>query len=164
MNIIVTGCNGQLGNEGRHLAAFHPEHHYMFTDCRELDICDEPAVNVVVEERQADCIINCAAFTAVDKAESDEAEALKLNGVAPGCLARTVERRGGIMIQISTDYVFDGTACVPYSENMPACPRSVYGRTKLIGEKAVLEGCRRSVILRTSWLYSPYGRNFVKTL
>lgn len=164
MNILVTGSNGQLGNEMRNLAAAHPEYRYIFTDYRELDICDAHAVDAAIEETQADCVVNCAAFTAVDRAESEEAAALKLNGEAPGCLARAIERRGGMMIQISTDYVFDGTAHVPYREDAAPCPRSVYGRTKLLGEKAVLEGCRRSVILRTAWLYSPYGSNFVKTM
>lgn len=164
MNILVTGCNGQLGTEVRNLAATHSRHHYIFTDYQELDICDEQAVEAAVEQTQADCIVNCAAFTAVDKAESEEAAARRLNADAPGYLARAIDRRGGTMIQISTDYVFDGTAHVPYREDDAPCPQSAYGRTKLLGEKAVLEGCRRAAVVRTAWLYSPYGNNFVKTM
>lgn len=164
MNILVTGCNGQLGNEVQNLARENPAHRYVFTDVAELDICDEAAVNDMVAREKIDCVINCAAYTAVDKAESNEAFALKLNADAPGYLAAAVEKRGGMMVQISTDYVFDGTNFKPYREDDPTHPVSAYGRTKLAGEEAVMNGCRRAVVLRTAWLYSPYGNNFVKTM
>ena len=164
MNILVTGCNGQLGHEVQNLSVEHNTHRFIFTDVAELDICDEAAVVETVEREAVDCIINCAAYTAVDKAEGDEAMAKRLNADAPGILARAVEKRKGIMIQISTDYVFDGTGCVPYREDMPTCPCSAYGRTKLEGENQALSACRQTVILRTAWLYSPYGNNFVKTM
>ena len=164
MNILVTGCNGQLGHEVQNLAKLHAEHRYIFTDVAELDICDEEAVDRMVEKEAVDCIINCAAYTAVDKAEANEAIADKLNAVAPKFLAHAVNKRGGVMVQISTDYVFDGTGCIPYREEMKTCPNSVYGRTKLKGEEAVFANCERTVVLRTAWLYSPYGNNFVKTM
>ena len=164
MNILVTGCKGQLGREVQRLAQSHPTHHYIFTDVEELDITDANAVDTLMEREAVDCVINCAAYTAVDRAEGDEAKAQLLNATAPGFLARAVAQRGGAMIHISTDYVFDGTAHTPYTEDRPVCPVSAYGRTKLAGERAVVAACPRSVILRTAWLYSPYGNNFVKTM
>ena len=164
MNILVTGCNGQLGKEVQNLSEMHPEHRYVFTDVAELNITNDEAVKAIVDKENIDCIINCAAYTAVDKAESDETFAYKLNATAPGYLAAAVQRNGGIMIHISTDYVFNGKGYLPYREDMQPNPQSAYGRTKLAGEKAVTENCERSVILRTAWLYSPYGRNFVKTM
>ncbi|MBP3774940.1 MAG: dTDP-4-dehydrorhamnose reductase [Bacteroidaceae bacterium] len=164
MNILITGSNGQLGTELRLLAQQHPEHRYVFTDIQELDITHEAAVQALVEQEQVDCIINCAAYTAVDKAESDPALCTLLNATAPALLAAAMEQRGGIMLHISTDYVFDGTAHVPYTEDAPTHPQSTYGRTKLMGEEAVRQACRRSIILRTAWLYSPWGNNFVKTM
>lgn len=163
-NILVTGCNGQLGSELRFLSAERQDFHFCFTDIEELDITDEQAVNRYVQEQEIDCIVNCAAFTAVDLAESKADFCDVLNHQAPGILARAVATRGGSMIQISTDYVFDGTAHVPYRESDPVSPVSVYGRTKLAGEQAVLEACPKTVIIRTAWLYSSYGKNFVKTM
>ncbi len=164
MKILVTGCNGQLGHEVRNLAAGCDRHQYHFTDIDELDVCNAEAVNDFVDRNGIDCVINCAAYTAVDKAESDDALAMRLNACSPGILARAVARNNGMMVHISTDYVFDGTGHVPYREDMPVSPVSVYGRTKWIGENRALEACRRTVILRTAWLYSPYGNNFVKTM
>lgn len=164
MNILVTGCNGQLGTEIRLLSTQYPEHHYFFTDVAELDITDEVAIHTFVEREQVDCIINCAAYTAVDKAEDNVVMARRLNAEAPGLLAQAVAARGGVMIHISTDYVFDGSSCKPYTEDVSPCPQSVYGQTKLEGERAVLAACPQSVILRTAWLYSPWGNNFVKTM
>ena len=140
-NILVTGCNGQLGNEMQLLAAGHPEFNYFFTDVKELDITDEKAVKSFVGMHEIDCIVNCAAYTAVDKAESDEAFCDLLNHTAPGYLAKAVHERGGCMIQVSTDYVFDGTAHIPYREEEPTCPATAYGRTKLAGEEAVMRNC-----------------------
>ena len=163
-NILVTGCNGQLGNEMQLLSAGHPDFNYFFTDVKELDITDENAVKAFIEANSIDCVVNCAAYTAVDKAEADEARADVLNHVAPGYLARAVHARGGQMVHVSTDYVFDGTAHVPYREDAPTCPATAYGRTKLAGEEAVKQECPESAIIRTAWLYSTFGNNFVKTM
>ncbi len=163
-NILLTGCNGQLGNEMRLLSAARPQFNYSFTDVEELDITDEGAVREFVGKHETDCIVNCAAYTAVDRAEGDEARCDLLNHVAPGYLAEAIHARGGRMIQISTDYVFDGTANVPYREEDRACPATAYGRTKLAGEEAVMRGCPESVVIRTAWLYSRFGNNFVKTM
>ncbi len=164
MNILITGCNGQLGNEMQLLEGRHPEYKYWNTDVEELDITNREAVLAFVDEHAIDGIVNCAAYTAVDRAEENEALAHMLNAVAPGYLADAVERRGGWMIQISTDYVFDGTNHRPYVETDAVCPNSVYGRTKLEGEQRVQQLCSRSVIIRTAWLYSTFGNNFVKTM
>ncbi len=164
MNILITGCNGQLGNEMQLQARRHQQHNCFFTDVEELDITDEPAVVNFVAHQSIDCIVNCAAYTAVDKAESNPDLCDLLNHVAPGYLAAAVQRRGGSMVQISTDYVFDGTNHIPYTEDEPTCPNSVYGRTKLAGEQEVLSKCQRSMIIRTAWLYSTFGNNFVKTM
>ena len=163
-NILVTGCNGQLGNEMQLLSAGHPDFNYFFTDVKELDITDENAVKAFIEANSIDCVVNCAAYTAVDKAEADEARADVLNHLAPGYLARAVHARGGQMVHVSTDYVFDGTAHVPYREDAPTCPATAYGRTKLAGEESVKRECPESAIIRTAWLYSTFGNNFVKTM
>ena len=163
-NILITGCNGQLGNEMQLQAKAHPEFKFFFTDVKELDITDEQAVTNFIHDNVIDCVVNCAAYTAVDKAEADEARADMLNHVAPGFLARAVGRQGGCMVHVSTDYVFDGTAHIPYREDAATCPDTVYGRTKLAGEKAVMEECPRTAIVRTAWLYSTFGNNFVKTM
>ena len=164
MNILITGCNGQLGNEMQLLEKLHPAHTYFNTDVAELDITDETAIGKFVEENQIDGIVNCAAYTAVDKAEDNPDFCRLLNTVAPGYLAAAVEKRGGWMVQISTDYVFDGTKHTPYVETDPPCPDSVYGSTKLAGELAVSKLCKRTMIIRTAWLYSTFGNNFVKTM
>ena len=164
MNILVTGCNGQLGNEMQLLESRHPEHSFYNTDVEELDITDREAVNAFVEHNQIDGIVNCAAYTAVDKAEDNESLCDLLNHVAPGYLAEAIEKRGGWIVQVRTDYVFDGTQHTPYVETDPVCPNSVYGRTKLAGEEAVLKACSRAMIIRTAWLYSTFGNNFVKTM
>lgn len=163
-NILITGCNGQLGNEMQLLAAGNPQFNYFFTDVAELDITNEQAVNAYVNEHEIDCIVNCAAFTAVDKAESNEQLCDVLNHVAPGYLAKAINQRNGYIIQVSTDYVFDGTNHTPYREDEPTCPASVYGRTKLAGEEVVLTSCPKAMIIRTAWLYSTFGNNFVKTM
>ncbi len=164
MNILITGCNGQLGNEMQLLEGRYPQHTFFNTDVNELDITNQEAIAAFVNTHEIDGIVNCAAYTAVDKAESNTELCTLLNSSAPGYLAKAVEQRGGWMIQISTDYVFDGTSHVPYVETAPVCPNSVYGRTKLEGEIAVRESCKRSVIIRTAWLYSTFGNNFVKTM
>ena len=164
MNILVTGCNGQLGNEIQLLDKGNGKHVFFNTDVNELDITDENAINAFVDANNIDGIINCAAYTAVDKAESNEALCHTLNATAPGYLAAAMGRRGGWMVQVSTDYVFDGTKHTPYSETDPTCPDSVYGRTKLEGEQLVRQHCERAMIVRTAWLYSIFGNNFVKTM
>ena len=164
MNILITGCNGQLGNEMQLLEKENPQHTFFNTDVAELDITDQKAIESFVEENQIDGIVNCAAYTAVDKAEENEALCDLLNHVAPGYLAAAIQKRGGWMIQVSTDYVFDGTNHRPYVETDPVCPNSVYGRTKLAGEEAVQQACSNAMIIRTAWLYSTFGNNFVKTM
>mgnify|MGYP000031274412 FL=1 len=164
MNILVTGANGQLGNEMQVLARENLQHTYFFTDVQELDICDEQAVYAYVSEHKIDIIVNCAAYTAVDKAEDNVELCDKLNNIAPGYLARAAQANGAAMIQVSTDYVFDGTAHIPYTEEEPTCPASVYGSTQLAGEQNVMDHCEKAMVIRTAWLYSIYGNNFVKTM
>ena len=163
-NILITGANGQLGNEMRLQAIENPAYNCFFTDVAELDICDEKAVMEYVEAHQIDVIVNCAAYTAVDKAEDNQELCDRLNHWAPGYLARAAASRGGAFIQVSTDYVFDGTAHIPYREDDATCPNSVYGSTKLAGEEEALKYCSQTMIIRTAWLYSTFGNNFVKTM
>ena len=164
MNILITGCNGQLGNEMQLLEKENPQHTYFNTDVAELDITNREAIRQFVDDHQIDGIVNCAAYTAVDKAEENEELARLLNSVAPGYLAEAVEARGGWLIQISTDYVFDGTNHTPYTPDEPTCPNSVYGRTKLEGEVQAVQACQHTMIIRTAWLSSTFGNNFVKTM
>ena len=164
MRILITGCNGQLGNEMQLLEKTNPQHTYFNTDVDELDITDQKAVETFVSENNIEGIVNCAAYTAVDKAEDNQELCRMLNTVAPGYLAAAVGKRGGWIIQVSTDYVFDGTKHTPYVETDPVCPNSVYGSTKLDGEESVLKACQNTMIIRTAWLYSTFGNNFVKTM
>ena len=164
MNILVTGCNGQLGNEMQLLEKENPQHTYFNTDVAELDITNQEAIEQYVASHEIDGIVNCAAYTAVDKAEDNEEFCSVLNSIAPAYLAAAIEKRGGWMIQISTDYVFDGTQHTPYVEDDDTCPNSVYGKTKLVGELNVQKLCKQSMIIRTAWLYSTFGNNFVKTM
>lgn len=163
-NILITGCNGQLGNEMQLQAKLYNQYNFIFTDIDELDITDSEKINKFVDDNSIDCIVNCAAYTAVDKAEDNEELCNLLNNLAPGYLANAINRRGGSMIQISTDYVFDGTNHTPYTEEQPTSPNSVYGKTKLAGEQNVQKECPSSMIIRTAWLYSTFGNNFVKTM
>ena len=164
MKILITGCNGQLGNEMQLLEKDNPQHTYFNTDVAELDITDAAAIEKFVNENEIDGIVNCAAYTAVDKAEDNQELCRLLNTDAPGYLAAAVGKRGGWMIQISTDYVFDGTNHTPYVETESTCPSSVYGSTKLAGEEAAQKACTNTMIIRTAWLYSTFGNNFVKTM
>lgn len=163
-NILITGAYGQLGNEIRILSQQHPQHNYYFTDVDSLDICDEKRVMEYVRDNAIDIIVNCAAYTAVDNAEDNAEMADKLNHIAPGYLAKAAQSREAAMIHVSTDYVFNGTNHTPYTEDEPTCPASVYGTTKLAGEKNVMDNCEKSVVIRTAWLYSTFGNNFVKTM
>ena len=164
MNILITGCNGQLGNELQLLEKNYPQYTFFNTDVNELDITDTEAIGRYVDSNNIDIIINCAAYTAVDKAESNKELCKALNAEAPAYLAEAVAKRKGWMIQVSTDYVFDGTKCTPYVETDTPCPNSVYGSTKLDGEIAVERACSNTMIIRTAWLYSSFGNNFVKTM
>ena len=163
-NILITGANGQLGNEMRVLSEENKEYTYFFTDVAELDICNEQAVMDFVKANDIHVIVNCAAYTAVDKAEENIEFCTKLNADAVGYLAKAAEANQAEFIQISTDYVFDGTAHTPYRETEPTCPNSVYGSTKLAGEQNALTLCSRAMVIRTAWLYSTFGNNFVKTM
>lgn len=162
--ILVTGANGQLGNEMRNLSSTDPANRYLFTDVQELDITDLARVQAFLSENVVDYIVNCAAYTAVDKAESDIELCRKINAFAVENLAKASAAIGARMIHVSTDYVYSGTHYMPYVESDAVAPTSVYGVTKLEGEQLLLAANPASVILRTSWLYSPYGNNFVKTM
>ncbi len=164
MNILITGCNGQLGNEIQILEKVNPQHTFFNTDVAELDITNQLAIDQFIQENKIDGIINCAAYTAVDKAESNKQLCTALNAEAPAYLAMSIEKRGGWLVQVSTDYVFDGTKHTPYVETDTPCPDSVYGSTKLAGEIAVQKLCKKTMIIRTAWLYSTFGNNFVKTM
>lgn len=163
-NILVTGAYGQLGNEVRILSANYPEYNFMFTDVDSLDITDKNELIDFVTGNDIRYIINCAAYTAVDKAEDDSELCEKINATAVKNLGLAAAEAGAGIIHVSTDYVFDGTSCRPYSEEMPTKPCSVYGKTKLKGEKNLLKICPNAIVIRTAWLYSPFGNNFVKTM
>ena len=164
MTVLVTGANGQLGSEIRIVAACSSDR-YIFTDVEELDICSATAVDARVESEGVDVIINCAAFTNVEAAEDNPGLAEKLNAEAVGNLAGAMARRGGLLVHISTDYVFGKEVYnTPCREDMKGTPTGVYGLTKLHGEQAVLASGCKYVIIRTAWLYSEFGRNFVKTI
>lgn len=163
MNVLVTGANGQLGNEMR-LMAQNSSYHYIFTDVEELDITDFNAILQTVKEKEIQIIVNCAAYTNVDKAENDFDIANALNNIAVGRLANVAKAQNATLIHISTDYVFNGNNHIPYTEDDITDPIGVYGKTKLAGEETIKKvGCNY-IILRTAWLYSKWGNNFVKTM
>ena len=162
--ILITGANGQLGNEMRLLSDKFPTFSFDFTDIGELDLCNTEAVLDYCIRTKPSYIINCAAYTAVEKAEEDTELCTKVNRDAVANIAKAAKAVNAKVLHVSTDYVFDGTNHTPYVETDPVCPVSVYGRTKLEGEQVLQEICPESVILRTAWLYSPFGNNFVKTM
>ena len=172
MNILVTGANGQLGNEMR-IISKETGYDFLFTDIVEtegvettlLDITDAEVVENIIRKHQIDCIVNCAAYTNVDKAESDVDLCRKLNATAPSILAKAMKKAGGLLVQVSTDYVFGGDPYnTPCREDQKGTPTGVYGLTKLEGEESIKAiGCKH-VIIRTAWLYSEFGKNFVKTM
>lgn len=164
MKILVTGANGQLGSEIKALNGEYPGWNFFYTDVDTLDITDEKAVASYFEKYKPEIVINCAAYTAVDKAETDSETAHKLNALAPELLARYSVLWGAKMIHVSTDYVFAGNASEPYIEIDEVDPQGVYGKTKLAGENLVRRANPMSAIIRTSWLYSSFGNNFVKTM
>ena len=162
--VLVTGKNGQLGNELQLLALQYPKFHFEFTDVEELDITDKEKVDLFFSEYKPVACINAAAYTAVDKAESDRELSMKINADAVGILAKNCSQYGSRFIHISTDYVFDGNATQPYQEDYPVNPVNYYGLTKLKGEEQAMTHNPLSIILRTSWVYSFFGKNFVKTM
>ncbi len=163
MNILVTGANGQLGNEMRRLGAVSPNN-YIFTDVAELDIANSAAVLGAVRENGIEIIVNCAAYTNVDRAESDEAAAELINSTAVGNLAAAAKECGATLFHVSTDYVFGLEGNTPRTEEMPVAPLGVYGRTKLMGEQAIASSGCKALVFRTAWLYSEFGNNFLKTM
>ena len=162
--VLVTGANGQLGNSIRVRAGKYPRFNFLFTDVDTLDICNNEAIHKFVSGNKVDYILNCAAYTAVDNAEDNEELCLRINRDAVRNLGEAAYAVGAKVIHISTDYVFDGTSYLPYVETDATCPASVYGRTKLAGEMVLVESCPDSIVIRTAWLYSEYGNNFVKTM
>ncbi len=164
MNILVTGSNGQLGSELRSLEKEYPSFKFTFTTKSDLDITDSEKVSKVIKEKKIEVLINCAAYTAVDKAENDKAQAMLLNATAIKNIASACSKANALLVHISTDYVFDGRNFKPYTENDTASPKSIYGKTKLDGEIEVIFNAKRALIFRTSWLYSSFGKNFVKTI
>ena len=163
-NILITGANGQLGREMRKVLDSDIFVNAIYTDVEELDITDAAAIDSCIESNKVEYIVNCAAYTAVDAAENNVELCTKLNVEAPTLLAQAAHKHGAKLIHISTDYVFDGTSCRPYREDDKICPTSVYGSTKADGEKHILDVAPESIIIRTAWLYSPHGKNFVKTM
>jgi len=165
MRILVTGANGQLGTEIRMIAKFDDEHDYMYVDLDNFDMTN--AFDVATwfsRQERYDVVINCAAFTAVDKAESDFRSARLANSIAVSILAEECRKMNAQLVHISTDYVFNGKSFLPYREDDPTEPASAYGKSKLAGEQALITQKIPGIIIRTSWLYSNYGNNFVKTM
>ncbi|MGA3012881.1 MAG: dTDP-4-dehydrorhamnose reductase [Bacteroidales bacterium] len=164
MNILVTGGDGQLGSSLKKFSNEHKDHIFTFIDVKDLDLTDTPAMVAYINKHNPDIIINCAAYTAVDKAESEPEKAMAINAAVPGELAKICEKAGIRLLHISTDYVFDGKSYTPYKETDPVNPVSLYAKSKQEGEKLILEQNVKGVIIRTSWLYSEYGQNFIKTI
>ena len=162
--ILVTGSKGQLGNEMQVASVLYPDCNFIFTDVEELDICNKEAIIEFISKNPVDYIVNCAAYTAVDKAEDESELCYKINCDAVQNIGQVAKEHNIRVIHISTDYVFDGTNHIPYSEDATVCPSSVYGKSKLAGEVALAETGSESIIIRTSWLYSSFGGNFVKTM
>ena len=164
MNILVTGSNGQLGSEIKDLAANYRQEDFIFKDLPELDLCDFEVLQAFIIDHNINAVINCAAYTAVDKAEEDAETASKVNAKGVLNLVKAMENVNGKIIHISTDYVYDGNNFLPYKESDPVSPIGVYAKTKRAGELAVLNSSIDAIVIRTSWLYSAYGNNFVKTM
>lgn len=162
--VLVTGANGQLGNAIQRLAPEYENCLFYFTDIDTLDILKKEQIETYVRDNQIQYIINCAAYTAVDKAEDDRELAMCINHDAVRNIAEVAQQNNVSVIHVSTDYVFDGTASDPYREDAQTAPTSVYGITKLAGENVLQKICPQSVIIRTAWLYSEFGTNFVKTM
>lgn len=164
MNILVTGANGQLGSEIKELSLSYPNFRFFFEDSKSLDITNVDLVDNFIEKYKIDRVINCAAYTNVDKAEEALEEAEKVNVFGVENLVNSIKSRGGKLIHISTDYVFNGESFLPYKEEDNVAPLGVYGNTKRRGEEIVESSSIEAIIIRTSWLYSTYGNNFMKTM
>lgn len=164
LHILVTGANGQLGLEFRELSERFPDIHFYFTSRQELDVCSRDAVMQFFETHPVDYCIHCAAYTAVDLAETERDAAMAGNAHAPAFVAEACAQHGAKLFHFSTDYVFNGTASAPYLPDAPVQPVNFYGATKLEGEQGVMKHCKDAIIIRTSWVYSYYGKNFVKTM
>ena len=164
MKVLITGSSGQLGSEIKELASGYENLECVFKDLSELDICDTEVLNTFIIDQHINAVINCAGYTAVDKAEEEALIAQKVNSEGVLNLANTLKKVDGKLIHISTDYVFDGNHSQPYKESDPVSPIGVYGETKRAGELAVLNSSIDAIVIRTSWLYSVYGNNFVKTM
>jgi dTDP-4-dehydrorhamnose reductase len=162
--ILVTGANGQLGKEMQVIAAAYPGYKFLFVTKEELPIDNAEAVKEYFNSHAINVCVNCAAYTAVDKAETEKEKAFAINGSAVGNLASFCKEKNALFIHISTDYVFDGTATSPYKEDHPVNPIGVYGASKLKGEELAMQNNPASIIIRTSWVYSSFGNNFVKTM
>jgi len=163
-NILITGSNGQLGSEFKIIENRYPAFNLFFTDIDELDITNLEQVNHFIKQNNINDIVNCAAYTNVDKAETESELAHKINAIGPDILAKSAKANNCRLVHISTDYVFDGSKNVPYKENDKIAPIGVYGQTKLEGEQNIINSNTESIIIRTSWLYSSFGNNFVKTM
>ena len=164
MRVLITGSNGQLGSEIRELAAKYKKLDFVFKDIPELDICNFNLLQLFIVENNINAVINCAAYTAVDKAEEETIIAKKVNYEGVLNIVNALQAVNGKLIHISTDYIFDGNHFLPYKESDPVSPIGVYGETKRAGELAVINSDLDSIVIRTSWLYSAYGNNFVKTM
>jgi dTDP-4-dehydrorhamnose reductase len=162
--ILITGANGQLGNEFRALEEDFPAYRFVFLSRQELPINDAAAVRQVLSAHKPDWCINCAAYTAVDKAETEKDLAMAVNGEAAGILALACKELNCRFVHISTDYVFDGSSETPYREDAPTGPINTYGQSKLLGEQLVMQHNPTAIIIRTAWVYSVFGNNFVKTM
>jgi dTDP-4-dehydrorhamnose reductase len=168
INILVTGANGQLGSELKRISEdkiipFENQMNFIFTDIDTLDISNLAQLKSFLQDKSFDYVINCAAYTNVDLAESDKENAYNINATCVQNIVESIKNQSTKFIHISTDYVFDGNSHIPYTEDMPTNPQSVYGSSKLDGEKFALEN-DKSIVIRTSWLYSSYGKNFAKTI
>lgn len=164
MNILITGSNGQLGQEFQYLSKINTQHHFIFVDKEELDITSFLKLDEFFSKQKIDVIINCAAYTAVDKAESDKEVTYSINVLGPQNLAVIAKKYNIKLVHFSTDYVFNGTNYLPYKESDIPNPQSIYGKTKFEGENEIIKNANIYAIIRTSWLYSQYGNNFVKTI
>jgi len=164
MNILVTGAEGQLGRSFQKISLYNVKHNFLFTDLPETDITDKKTLNTLVKKHIVDAIINCAAYTAVDKAETEKEFAYHINAYGPRILAEVAKENNLKLVHISTDYVFDGNSTTPIKESYTTNPKGVYGQSKLEGELAIASAACDAVIIRTAWLYSEFGNNFVKTM
>tara|TARA_B100000989_G_scaffold299029_1_gene292187 strand:- start:769 stop:1641 length:873 start_codon:yes stop_codon:yes gene_type:complete len=165
LNILITGGNGQLGSELKEIKNNYPDYNCYFTDVQDLNICDKESVKRFINKKSIQIIINCAAYTSVDMAEEEFKKADQINHIAVANLSKIAKLNKIKLIHISTDYVFDGKSKIPYREDDPTEPQTVYGHTKLMGEKIMKEiNPKNSIIIRTSWVYSIYGKNFLKTI